>query len=339
MIPKERGKLIAAIAEFYDVSQLDAIVKQALNHELEYYASGETRPIIFGKLLTELERADEDLVNFLALLRSLTSFPQVRRAINAYLGLPPDPDPYDALKPLDEPFVNRQNSRDKLRNLFRSANRRALAIRGPRASGKSHSHWLIEHVARSEGIEPVFVQLRGVALDEILAQIINDLRLPVQEFRDRQAQFTTQAKGFISAFRGWTKTLPATSRWCLLFDNHDDETVTSEARDFVDDLLSEAADFRMPPIFVVALGHRAATRPGAATANRVVADDIVQMTQPDVDRFLLALAAQAGLALSPARSGTLTEAIFKGLVPPLDHEGMTTLTGRLFEKIIEIGIV
>jgi hypothetical protein len=336
---QERGKLIDVITRFYNLAQLNAIVQKALNQPLEYFANGGTYPVLVDKLLADLELRPDDRDTFLAVLKVATTRSEVRGAINAYYGVPPDPDPYDSLRPLDEPFVNRQNSREKLRSLFRSPNRRALVIRGPKASGKSHSHWLIEYVARSEGIEPVLVQLRGATLDDVVTQIINDLQLPVQEFRDRQAQASTQTKGFISAFRGWTKTLPPLTRWCLLFDNHDDESVDAAVSGFVDALLSEVADFTMPPVFVIVLGHRTIPRPGAATAKRAVTDDILQMTQPDVERFLQQLATQNGAALQPGESTTLAASVFENLVSPLDHDGMTTLSGRLADKITAMGVI
>jgi hypothetical protein len=336
-----RSHLVDAIARAYSINQLDVFVHKVLNQPLEYYVSITDRVTTVDKLIEELERMPDDCEKFLVKLRIWTSLPEVRASIDRYYGVPDAPDPYEELVVLDEPFVNRQITRNKLRDLFQKPNRRAMVVRGPRASGKTYSRWLIEHVARSETIEPVYVELKDASLEEIVAQIINDLNLPPNEFRDRLAQFSTMAKGFNSALRGAARQMPAGQRWCLIFDSHDHDAVPNTTRDFVDVLLWEVARLQMPPIWMVVLGHRAAPQiagPAVAPVN-LMSDDILQVTQPDIDKYLQQLAAKAGQTLPPEKLTVYTAAIFNGLTPPFDHEGMTTLSGRLREKVAEIGAV
>jgi hypothetical protein len=341
MNPEVRDKLVKVIASMYTLAQLNTFVRKALDRGLEYYAVAPDLLTTVDRLIEELERTPDDLETLLVKLRVWEMRPALRAAIDAYYGAPDAEDPYDALLILSEPFVNRQISRNKLRNLFQSQNRRALVIRGPRASGKSYSRWLIEQVARSEGIEPVFVELKDNVLEDIVGQIINDLSLPPQEFRDRLAQASTMTKGFISAVRGSARKMEPGVRWCLIFDSHDYDTVAQATRNFVDELLAEVANKQMPPIWMVVLGHHPAPSGGGPTAPlaRLITDDILQVSQPDIEKFFQQLSDQRGLALAPGRSSALTADIFKGLQPPLDHLGMQTLAERLREKILEIGAV
>jgi hypothetical protein len=103
--------------------------------------------------------------------------------------------------------------------------------------------------------------------------------------------------------------------------------------------LYEVATLQMPKIWMVVLGHRQAPSGGGATAlpAPLIEDDILQVTQPDIERLLLQLSQQHGLA--QGTSSTLAADIFQGLQPPLDHLGMQTLANRLREKIAEMGIV
>jgi hypothetical protein len=341
MNPEVRAKLVKVIASMYTLAQLNTFVRKALDQGLEYYAVAPDLLTTVDKLIEELERTPDDLETFLAKLRVWEMRPALRAAIDAYYGAPGAEDPYDALLILSEPFVNRQISRNKLRDLFQGPNRRALVVRGPRASGKSHSRWLIEQVARSEEIEPVFVELKDNVLEDIIWQIINDLSLPPQEFRDRLAQASTMTKGFISALRGSARKMQAGERWCLIFDSHDYDTVAEANRNFVNELLFEVANLQMQPIWIVVLGHREVPPGSGPTAPpaRLITDEILHVTQPDIEKFLLQLSEQQGQSLAQGRSAALTADIFQGLQPPLDHLGMQTLAHRLREKILEIGIV
>jgi hypothetical protein len=338
MNPKVRAELVEVIARIYTLPQLDALVRKALNRALEYYVGPSDRITTVDKLIAALELTPEDLETLLVSLHAWARAPALRAAIDAYYGAPAGEDPYDALMVLDEPFVNRQKSRDKLRDLFQNPNRRAMVVRGVRATGKSYSRWLIEHVARSEGIEPVFVELKDNVLDDIVAQIINDMSLPPQEFRDRLAQFSTITKGFISALRGSARRMPAGELWCLIFDSHDYDTVPKVMRDFVDELLVDVANLQMPPIWMVVLGHRPPPPAAGPTAPpaRLITDDILPMTQPDIDKFLEQLCKRIGPLLPQGQTSALSADIFLDLTAPLDHEAMQILAVRLREKIAQI---
>jgi len=335
MDPEARRKLVDAIVRLYTIPQHDAIVRRFLGDRyLEYYTAPADRTTMVENLMSALEREPDDLQTFLVKLR-VTEI-RLRGAIDTYFGVPTDPVAYDALMVLDEPVVDRQISRDKLRDLFQNPNRRALVVQGPRAAGKSHTRWLIEHIARSEAIEPVFVQLKENTLEDVVTQIINDLSLPARDFRDRLAQASTTTKGFVSALRGSARQMTADQRWCLIFDSHDYDTVDKALRDFVDALLSEVVDVQMRSIWMVVLGHRAAasTIGAAKPSARLITDGILPITLPDVEKFLEQLAKQTGVLFG----ANVAMEIFQGLTPPLDHEGMNTLAGRLREKLEQAGV-
>jgi hypothetical protein len=330
-----RGNLVDVIARTYTLKQLDALVHRALGQPLEYYAIAPDLQTVVDKLIAELEQRPADLATLLFKLREWVPPPPLRAAIDRYYGIASTEMPYEALVVLDEPFVNRQLLRGKLNDLFHQPNRRVLVVRGPRAAGKSHSRWLIEHVSRSEGVETVYLQLKDNTLEDIVSQLINELNLPPKEFRDRLAQFATVTKGFVSALRGSSRAMPPGQRWCLIFDSHDYDSVPKESRDFVDALMGDVANVQMPPIWMVVLGHRPSqtVQPSA----RVIADEVVPMTSPEVERFLSDLAGRWGRTFGEGTTvADVARELFQGLVPPLDHDGMRTLHDRLCTKVADL---
>jgi hypothetical protein len=330
-----RSRVVEAIARAYTLDQLDSVVNRALNHTLDFYVAKGDRLTTVDKLIAALELVPDDCEDLLVKLRVWTSSPELRAAIDKYYGAPDSPDPFEEVMILGEPYVDRQILRNKLRQVFQVPTRRALVIRGPRAAGKSYSRWVIELAGRSQTIDPVFVQLKDNVLDDIVAQLINDMNLPPRDYRDRMAQFSTIGKGFISALRGSAKQMPVGQRWCLIFDSHDHETVPGVVRDFVNDLLREVATLQMLPIWMVVLGYGTASgiAGSAATPGNVISDDILHLTPPDVDKFLQQMADQTGHPYSDS------SAIFAGLAPPFDHEGMAIITARLKERIATIGVL
>jgi hypothetical protein len=334
MNEEARAKLVDAIVRRYKIKQLDAVVHRLLGRRLETITAIADSPTTVDGLLAALERESEAAVDKFLLPLRVQEAP-LRAPIDTYYGVPADPEPYDALQPSDVPFVDRQISRDKLRRLFENPNRRAMVIRGARAAGKSHLRWLVEHVARTKGFEPVFVQLKNESsVQDVVQQLIDDLSLPWRDFNDRLAQPTRMTRGFVSALRGYARQMPPEQRWCLIFDNHDYDTVAQAMRDFVDALLAEVADLQMRSIWMVVLGHFAAgPAVGAAKPSaRLITDDIPPLTPPDVEKFLKQLTDDEAFA------ATAASYIFNGLTPPLDHLGMEALADRLREKIDEAGI-
>jgi hypothetical protein len=334
MNPEARAKLIDAIIRLYTVAHLGTVVQKILGCRLEQYSALTDAPTTVDNFLAALERQPDDRDRFLSRLRVLEI--RLCAAIDAYYGMPGDPEPYDALMVLDLPFVDRKPTRDKLRELFQKENRRAMVVRGARATGKSHSRWLFEHVARSEGIDSVFVELKYNSVEEVVTQLINDLSLPPREFRDRLAQATTMTKGFVSALRGAARQMPAQQRWCLIFDSYDYDTVDNAMRDFVDALLAEVADLQMKPIWMIVLGHRAAAPVVGATqpSARLIKDDILQLTEPDIKKFLEQLTEQKGVTFAATASTDIVDA----LTLPLDHGKMARFAERLREKLEEAGL-
>ena len=338
MPEEERANLVQVLARTYSVEQLDVLVKRALGKPLQYYAIAPDLLTVVDKLLSDLELTPTtERLTFLLNVREWCRQPLVRGAIDAYLGLADSStETYEALVVFEEPFVDRQLFRDKLRDLFQNQNRRALVARGPRACGKSHTRWLVQHVARSEGFQSIFVDLQDIKLDEIVSQLINEMNLPPKDFRDRLAQFAAMSKGFVTALRGICKAGLLGQRWCIVFDSYDSDRVGQELREFVDILLADIGNLQMDPVWIIILGHRQSQtiiRGAAVPLVRVIADDIQPVLQSDVAKFLKDFSVRAGVEIADEVAASQASEIFGNLSTPLDLDGMMTMKDRLREKL------
>jgi hypothetical protein len=344
---EKHARLVEAICRAYSLRQFDELVRRALNTPREHYAIANDLKTIVDKFIEELELVQDQLLTFLLKLREWTSRPELRAAINSYFGLTNAAgDPYTALLVFDEPFVNRQVFRERLCELFTNPWSRVLITRGPRACGKTHSRWLIRHVAETIGAEVVVVDFDLLdnpdnEVRDIVDQLINDMYLPPNEFRDRIAQASTISKGFASALRGHSRTAFKQSgqQWCLVFDHFDRDVVPQSAREFVRLLVSDAATLQLQNVWVIVLGYKELLTP--SIARRVLDEEIFPMQPPDVERFLDQMATSAGKPIQPGGNAARRDEIFNGLVVPLNHDGMWEMARRLHKHIIklrEVGI-
>jgi hypothetical protein len=329
MNEERRAQLVDAITAAFSAAQLDSLVRRTLQTPLEHYAIAQDLPTLVDKLIAELERQERDIMRFLLPIRESTNRPQLKAAINSYFGLTDkEEDPYRALFALERPFVDRDLFRDKLRDLFGSDANRVLVTRGPRYCGRSHSRWLIQHVAQANGAQVVFVDLLEDDVPDIITQLINEMALPPQEFRDRIAQASTLGKGFISALRGHTlRTNEVAHEWCLVFDHVDREEVSEAAREFIHLLITNAANSNLPNIRVIVLGHKASLPPEIAFY--VLEEEILPLQPTDVARFLTEVAAKTGKPVSTRHVSEMREKIFDELRVPLDRAGMLEMARRL----------
>jgi hypothetical protein len=332
MADEARAKLLKSLSRTYGRAQLDSIVRATLGNSLEFYAIGSDLPSIIDKLLSDLEKRLPELWRFLLTVRENTRRPDLRSAIDGYLEIAKvEENVYEALVVLDEPFVNRHILRRKLRELFETPNRRVLVVRGNRVVGKSHSKWLIQHVSQSIGVEMIYVDLRDT-VEDIVWQVVNDMSLPPNEFRDRLAQLSTVSKGFVSALRGFSRQMND-QHWCLVLDGYDRAEVADDVRVLVDTLLGEVAKVQMGPIRLVLLGYRDLPY---ELRSHVIEEEVLPIAQPDVERFLRDLTALLNTTGASERCTQICDSIFDGLAQPLDEKGMITMTSRLRAKVIDI---
>jgi hypothetical protein len=169
-----------------------------------------------------------------------------------------------------------------------------------------------------------------------VAQLINEMSLPPQEFRDRVAQASTISKGFASALRGHARTAfkPSGQRWCLVFDNFDRDEVPQSVRELVYGLVSDAATLVLENVYVIVLGYEGTLAPSVAL--RVFDEQIFPLQPSDVERFLEQVAARGGKPMQPSEYVARRDDIFHELIVPLDHDGMWEMAKRLREHVIEL---
>jgi hypothetical protein len=328
-----RGRLVDELVKEYTRDQLDSLVRQTLRNPLTHYVSAvSNHPTQVDHFIGELELQPEVANAFLLWILGLPPRrPQLRSAIRAYLGLPAAPDAYAALLVFDEVFVDRHLFRAKLRDLFKSEVNRVLVARGPRFCGRTHSKWLIQHVADSEGIKVVVVDLLEVDVSDAIADLINEMSLDPKEFADRMAQASTKTKGFASALRGYSKADKSGDRWCLVFDHFDREQVPKASRELVELLVRDAALQSLPNISVIVLGHSGSF--DAQFAHRILDEDILPLQPTDVERYLSDVAADRGRVIAPADLAKCREKVFANLNLPLDFAGMQEMSKRLRSEV------
>lgn len=335
MMNEKRRRLEDELLRF-TYEQLNQFVSNALGHSLEYFVTrGPNLRATVTNLLEELGKVEKQRFLFLTYMYTNVRSPGLRRAINEYLGFPPPPDPYRALAPLNEPFVNRSLLRDALQQLFSNQGHRALVTLGPRYSGRSHSRWLIEHVAQlqEQDTQVLLIDLideeGATNVVDIIGQIINEMRLDPKDFRDRIAQGSTQTKGFVTAMRGHARDLRDENRhWCLVFDHYDREEVDAAAHKLVVAMIKDASENRLPNINIIVLGHTTSLDP-YLDSHRVLQDNIVALTRSDVERYLNKLAQEKEAPMSQQDLHQNCDEIFNGLSLPLDLNGMKELSNRL----------
>jgi hypothetical protein len=333
---QQRERLVRAIVQAFTLDQLNIVVQRVLGNSVQYYSIGPDLVTVTDQLLTALERENTPLFKLLLYLRETTNRVPLRAAIEDALALAPPGDPYQALVALSEPFVNRRMLREKLKQLFTNANDRTLIINGPTASGKSHSRWLVQHAARAAGIDVVYVRVSGMSLSDIVGELINGMGLPPQDFRDRLAQVSTLGRGFVSALRGYSRIFGQRGdRWCIVFDQYDPAKLGEGVEEMVEQLAEDAANVNLNNVWVIVLGN---SKTATALPWRVLQETVTPLTRSDVDRFLEQLGEQCGRPLPPADRMKSVDAIFGALIPPLDHDGMSSMTTRLRQEIDKQGL-
>ena len=332
---ESRARLVKTLARAYQFDQLNGVVRKVLHNNLEYYVARADMLTVADQLLSKLEQRRDDLEELLLWILAWTRKVELKAAITEYLDLPDeDGNVYDALIVLEEPFVNRQMLRQNLRELFEIRARGALVVRGTRWVGKSHSRWLIQHIAKKVGVEIVHLDLVENSVDDIIGQLINEMNLPVKEFKDRVAQVSTVGKGLASALRGISRTLEDGHNWCLVFDGHDREEAAAGMRELVEPLLHSAAKLELQPIQIILLGYGKILPVDIRV--RILEDDVAPLSQRDVENFLKEFAARSGQVLPETRCASMCSWIFDGLAFPLNQDGMKLMNERLRKKLAEV---
>ncbi|MVT11862.1 hypothetical protein [Chitinophaga tropicalis] len=317
----------------YNIDQLKMVVDKALKMRLEDYVRIESIPVTIHNLLVQLEMQDMLLKNFL--LYCMNASPRLRDATLEYykefFGIALQaPDPYVELVVFNNAFVDRQDLRDKLRNFFTSKTHFLLATKGPRFSGRSHCASFIKYVAKTEGIEAFALDMLEADVESMISELIDDMRLPLKEFRDRMAQHSTQAKGFISALRGIVRDPPfSEKRWCLVFDHHDRDEIDPEVRAFVEGLMQEVAKNNLPDnISIILLGQGDWAVFPYNLHHQVIEVSTPYIENTDVERYLNALASKNGRQLTNDELTTRRDEVLDSLNLK-ELKGMAEMSARL----------
>lgn len=333
MTPRDKFEMTL---KMYNIDQLRAIVRSALNQRLEDFVQVTGIPLTITNLLNQLEPLDVLLKDFLLYLIKNSSSRLRDAAIIYYQDffkiVIDVPDPYTELVIYNDAFVDRFDLRDKLRVFFNAGTHYLLGTKGPRYSGRSHCATFIRYVAREEDIEPIVLDLAKYTLEQLVGELIDQMFLPYTEFRDRMAQASTQGKGFIAALKGIMRKDESLKqkRWCLVFDHHDRSEIDPEVRAFVEEFMMEIALSNMPAnnFFIILLGQGDWTVFPANYNFQVVEVPTPPLTVSDVERYLQSLAKNLGQVVDPAELTRRKEEVLKD-IQLSDLSGVTTMCDRL----------
>jgi hypothetical protein len=314
---------------------LNQLVREFLVVNIEYYAIADSYPAVVDKLLDELDRSHTDLLKLLLNILARTTRPDLKSAISDYIGITQvHADPYSSLLVFDLPFVDRETFRRKLRDMFDGPYKRVLLVRGAQGSGRTYCQNLIQHVANARGIVAVSVDLLATRdPDDLIGEIINSLSLDPKQLRDRIAQLSAKGKGLATALRGeGNRFVREGQRWCIVIDHFDRDEVSVASRELFLPLIEDVARWRIANVWVIVLGFAGHLEPN--TLGAVLDDEIANLSQPDVDRYLTEIIGQRGTT-GVQRENLLRE-IFDGLATPLRAEALTTMSARLSERLASI---
>jgi hypothetical protein len=195
----------------------------------------------------------------LQLIKAWSVDPQIRNAIDAALGPLANIRSrwYDEYMPMDMPFINRVDLREKLYDVLerKPQDKRLMIVRGE-SWGKSHSRWLLKHVASEIGFqEPVYVDLLQVpSLEELTELLVTELGLPFNAFKERFTTPVRNVKQFCSWFKGQTLAFSQLDqRWIIIFDHLCKSGVSQEILDLALNLGQQAYSRDLTNVWVVLL--------------------------------------------------------------------------------------
>jgi hypothetical protein len=188
---------------------------------------------------------------------------------------------------MDKAFINRDGLRTKLYELVeRHAHNRSLLLvssddDGP---GKSHTWWLLKHVADTLGIDAVQIDLREYTSMHLLAQSIADNLAFDESFKSRFTTDLKEAESFQNWFAGQLRTARSGRRCLLVFDHLGRDNVPSDVRQLVQSLMRGASGARFSGVQIVVLdcpqfGFQ-------RVAGRCDEERIELLTKPTIDAFV-----------------------------------------------------
>lgn len=159
----------------------------------------------------------------------------------------------------EQPFVDRADLRDHLRNLVNGAGSRVLVVNGPPISGKSYSLEYIAYLAEALGgpFRIAFIDLReesssAIGPDAVVRSLAHQMSLAVASIPTQAAQ----AARWVQELRDWIMggIAQTGSSWCFIFDGFDHADVPEETRQLLKHLMSRAHKLT-PALRVILLNY------------------------------------------------------------------------------------
>ena len=209
-------------------------------------------------------------------------------------------------------------------------------IAGERYSGRSHSWWLIQHVAHTVGFVPLHLDIarENPAIEYNAARLIADIadQLGIADFdatiRDT-AQRSTSPRILTNRLIG---RLPSDHRRRWLFiDGLDRPNVESDAVELAERLAEAAANARLLPLQLIIAGYAGSLLDDSAL------ERIQPIGRPEVESFFRDVADHLGANVTEDGMQRLLSELYAGLGDPVDLPTLEREAARM-ARIVLAGV-
>jgi hypothetical protein len=311
----EAGRLVAALADAYDLGRLTLLLQGRLGKRIDQLAS--IRGVSLTVIATQVVQAarqqgwDQNLVE--AAIADRPDAPALRDFFEKYRADKPGAaDPYETrLLGAGRLFIDRQALRRALRSLSAPDGARVLVIDGPRGSGKTYSFQMIRHLVENLGGHWVLYVDLGRILrpepEELTATILSRMGGDLGAIPPPGLESPTRRVLRLGDTVQREARRVGGTYW-LVFDGCDGTELPPATRDLVLELARRTAE-DFAELRVVLLGF-AAPLP-VEVHDTALREMIPPLGPEDVVDFLHQVCTQRGISLSEAELRPVVERIFQ----------------------------
>lgn len=334
---KEREQLHAALLDaFGHMHHFELLVKR-LGKNPDEYAPKEGISVRLNALIQDIENQDN--------VEALFDTPSTVRGWESSLGLKAAIDSvrksymerkvsncFDIADPFEvcfleqgRPFINRDDFRTFMHELNKEQGKRFLVVNGPRGSGRTHSHYLIEALAPHCNYKFCFIELENEIstkyYPDIMARRI-DRDLTLQK-TDQMPEQENVGERWAQELCDWLveKMLLENSRSWIVLDGFGDLDLPDETKRLVSCLI-DAVDKRLPQVRLVLLDYSVPLP--VKLRPFVNVEDLQEIGQTELKAFFETVFKQARVDHDDQQMQDITTKILEGL------------PGNLEDRMLEI---
>ena len=249
--------------------------------------------------------------------------------------------PHEALKVYNRHFMNRGLLRS---NLDQPHTNPIFSISGDSATGKSHTWYLVRHMAEGKNPRPKLINIPVDDLDDnepstimealALKMGINTNTMP----KDRLAQDSRISNKLVNWFIGQTHHLDQNIQWWIALDGLDKTEVHSSASDLAGHMAKAIDKGELMRMHLYILGAKP-NYPLFQNSQAAITEETTSgIGRYEVREHIRKSAKLQNFDLSPESLDLLVDNLFEDLPTPLDHESIPEFFERyhqMVEKLLE----